>query len=353
MLTLASIQSLIQKPKTLISVIIVGGITVSLIFLIILQYKPIQPPAGEQTQPNTALGVLPYPEFIPKTLQHKVKEVTVNLQEQPTLPLNNIGKVYKLIQNADALLKTQQIASGLGFSGEPTKNQKFLSWSQNGRSVTFDTETSRLNFSANLNQDQKRAISSQEEAKNSAINWLIKLTLLPPENQIKITSLKTEGLNFVSEQDIMVAEAYQVVFFETLDGYPVYGQSPRTGTASTIVDKSGNLIKLSTRIVDVDQSQIGTYPLKNITQASTEAQHQGVVVETEVAGVDPLIGEVLNIESINLTILKYAYFKNITEKYIVPIYVFEGNLLLTDGRGGKAVVYLPAIENKYLQPNQP
>jgi len=333
MLTLASIQSLIQKPKTLISVIIVGGITVSLIFLIILQYKPIQPPAGEQTQPNTALGVLPYPEFIPKTLQHKVKEVTVNLQEQPTLPLNNIGKVYKLIQNADALLKTQQIASGLGFSGEPTKNQKFLSWSQNGRSVTFDTETSRLNFSANLNQDQKRAISSQEEAKNSAINWLIKLTLLPPENQIKITSLKTEGLNFVSEQDIMVAEAYQVVFFETLDGYPVYGQSPRTGTASTIVDKSGNLIKLSTRIVDVDQSQIGTYPLKNIT--------------------DPLIGEVLNIESINLTILKYAYFKNITEKYIVPIYVFEGNLLLTDGRGGKAVVYLPAIENKYLQPNQP
>ena len=151
----------------------------------------------------------------------------------------------------------------------------------------------------------------------------------------------------------MVAEAYQVVFFETLDGYPVYGQSPRTGTASTIVDKSGNLIKLSTRIVDVDQSQIGTYPLKNITQASTEAQHQGVVVETEVAGVDPLIGEVLNIESINLTILKYAYFKNITEKYIVPIYVFEGNLLLTDGRGGKAVVYLPAIENKYLQPNQP
>src|SRR3989344_2405836 len=135
MLTLASSQSLIQKPKTLISVIIVGGITVSLIFLIILQYKPIQPPAGEQTQPNTALGVLPYPEFIPKT---------------------------------------QQIASGLGFSGEPTKNQKFLSWSQNGRSVTFDTETSRLNFSANLNQDQKRAISSQEEAKNSAINWLIK-----------------------------------------------------------------------------------------------------------------------------------------------------------------------------------
>ncbi len=219
--------------------------------------------------------------------------------------------------------------------------------------MTFDSETNRLNFSATFKQNQQRIISSQKDAENSAIKWLTKLDLLPFENQTKVTSLKTDGLNFISEPDETIAEAYQVVFFETLDGYPIYGQSPKTGTVTTIIDKNGNLIKLSTRVVRVDQSQTGIYPLKNTTQASIEVQQQGIVVETEIPGVDPLIGEILNIKNISLTDLKYAYFKNINQEYIMPIYVFEGSLVLTDGREGKATVYLPAIDNKFLQSNQP
>ena len=346
MATLASIQRL--KPIFFFGSAIT--IVLLLIILIFLRYTAFETQKlPQQNQANLAFGNLPYPEFIPKTIQHKVKTITVSLKVLPKANENNSGNVYELSLESNSTSKAQQLASVLGFSGNAEVDPKFMKWSEGQKTLTFDTTTNRINFSNSFNSDTERTISTPQDAEVKARNFLAQTSLLPLNTQTKITSLKTLALNFVSATDANSADAYEIDFYETLDNLIILGQSPKTGTVTAIVDKAGNLIKLSTRLYTLNLDNVGRYPLRNIQQASIDVKTEGVVVEVDIPDVDPLIGEVFDINNINLTEYQLTYFISISENYMLPIYVFEGDLTLVDGRKGKATVYLPAIEKQYLK----
>lgn len=343
MINLTALHNTIGKYKFYF---VAGAIIVALASLIVIQqyYAKNQPVDIEPAA--AALPLLPYPEFIPNDLQPRVNSITTNIPGafQPT---EANGKVYQLEESGNTENRIEQRASGLGFSTGPKKEQQFLVWSENAKHLTYNIESGRLSYSSPPSQTTESISSFEAELKARAI--IEKLKLLPTDTKSKITLLKIEADHYESTNDPELVEAFEINFFETLDGLFVYGQSTHTGTANVIVSKNGDLLKLGTRISTINYKNPMLYPIKNIQEARVDVSTTGTVVETEIPSIDPAIAAVITIESIDLKSVELAYFRNISQMYIIPIYVFTGELTTVTGRKGTAIMYTPAIKNEYIK----
>ena len=257
--------------------------------------------------------------------------------------------MYELKQVPDAIKIAQQLATNLNITVEPVRDARSVSWSENSTSLTYDIDSNRLVYSRSFVSNPTNTNVTPDNAEKIAKSFIEKMPLSLKNYKTVVALLKNDGSNFVSAENIEMADAFEVDFYEMIDNYSIFGQNPKVGSITIIIDKSGNLLKLETRLADIDFKSFANYPLKSINVASQDVKNKGVVVETKIPAVDPLIGEVLSIRSINLADVQLAYFRDIREKFIIPIYVYEGSLILTDGRQGTATVYLAAVEDRYFQ----
>src|SRR3989344_7840747 len=173
-MNLANAQKL-TKPALVIGT--VAFVIISLAFLIFLRYfNSGKPPAEPPASPNPVFNILPYPQFIPEPLRREAGTITVDIKNEPPVPQNNLGSVYKL-EKIDSRTKASDIAKILGLNAQESQTQLFALWTSGRKKLTLERESARLTFSSPFSPKQNRAVFGENEAVSIANSWLTKLSL--------------------------------------------------------------------------------------------------------------------------------------------------------------------------------
>lgn len=107
-----------------------------------------------------------------------------------------------------------------------------------------------------------------------------------------------------------------------------------------------------THIWEIDTQSNATYPIISINEAWNKIQqNEGVIVS-----VDPKDGNIfdskkpLRVENIFIDNIYLAYYDNTKlQKYLQPIYVFEGKYTTAGTDGGAIAIYYPALTGEYVE----
>ncbi len=158
------------------------------------------------------------------------------------------------------------------------------------------------------------------------------------------------------------AQLARVDFFRKFGEYPVLGENPYTGLISVLYGNSSiknnaynfPYVKYIERDVVENTNNVATYPIITINEAwnAVTKDDKGVIVS-----VLPIGGSVfdnpnnVSIEQVFIDKIYLAYYEtDKNNKYIQPIYVFEGKYNVDNRPGGTLTIYFPAIQGQYINP---
>lgn len=155
----------------------------------------------------------------------------------------------------------------------------------------------------------------------------------------------------------------RVDFFRRFKSFPILGPDPYKGLLHVWVGvpkdiKYKQLVfpkveAYQWELVDKEKDQDATYPIIPISMAWKEvSQNKGVVAGIVAKNGNPFEPYVpIRIDKILINSIYIAYYDTPKlQKYMQPIYVFEGNYTTVGGGAGQLTVYYPAISGDYILP---
>ncbi len=159
------------------------------------------------------------------------------------------------------------------------------------------------------------------------------------------------------------AQIARVDIFRSIEKLPIYGPTYRKGLLHGIVanplpgneNLPLNFLSLELYFHQIDQNSDATYPIVDIQTAWQEvSKNKGVISEVVPRGSSAFDEYIpVSIEKIFINNIKLAYYETPEkQKFLQPIYVFEGNYSNINGEGGNIYIYYPAIQNAYYESGQ-
>lgn len=159
------------------------------------------------------------------------------------------------------------------------------------------------------------------------------------------------------------AQLARVDFFRRFKSFPIFGPDPYKGLLHVWVGvpkdiKYKQLIfpKIEAyqwELVDKEKDQNATYPIIPISMAWQEvSQNKGVLAGLMARDGNPFEAYVpIRVDKILINSIYLAYYDTPKlQKYLQPIYVFEGNYTTVGGGAGQITFYYPAISGDYILP---
>jgi hypothetical protein len=155
------------------------------------------------------------------------------------------------------------------------------------------------------------------------------------------------------------AQLAMVDQFRSINKVPVLGPDPKNGLLHVIVGGIGGTTTAKFPVVnayywDLETQTNATYPIISPTDAwNAVLAGKGVVVN-----VTPKDGNAfapytpIAVNKVLVNKISLAYYETPAfQKFIQPIYVFEGNYSTEGTAGGNIVVYFPAVDGTYVKGN--
>lgn len=159
----------------------------------------------------------------------------------------------------------------------------------------------------------------------------------------------------VTPQEYMLAK---VDFFRTIQKIPLLGPRFDNGLLEIVYAKPKdganealNYTRIKAAEWSVDTEKIGKYPPVPVEVAWKAVQeNKGVYAKAKLKDASVFEkDQPLDISRVFIENIYLAYYDSETyQKYLQPIYVFEGTFTTIDGQSGRVVIYTPAIGGNFV-----
>lgn len=329
--------------------------------------------------PPTALyGKIDAPEFQYKKITNADPQYILNTKNgKLPLDLPNKMPVFRLRQplfSYEAGKNAQRIGATLGYydntftsaTNNPTYTWEDASFNSK---LEINTKTGQIMCNLPLFGKSDFYVSGKLTSQTSLDQAKNMLTSINRFSEMYQTGTSKVYLGkFVGEEIRPIDFDYEtqiarVDFFRGFKNFPIYGPDPYKGLLHIWIGvpkdlKFKQLVfpkveAYAWELVDKEKDQNATYPLIPVSVAWTEvAQNKGVI-----AGLMPKDGNPfepyvpIRVDKILINKIYLAYYDTPKlQKYLEPIYVFEGNFTTVGGGAGQITVYYPAVSGDYILP---
>jgi len=334
----------------------------------------------EKNPPTLTYGILPPLEFTTKTITGTPKyELNTQTGKLPT-KLPTKMKVYKfkpLGFSYNAGKSAQENAAYIGFSDADLitdlkgKTYKWRSLKTGGiLEIQIDTRAMSMNTTL-LGKSSMYTTGevTEKEALKEVTNLLERTTRIDDlylAGKNTIYKGKYVGNKLVQTEDPKDTQIYKVDFFRSVDGYKVIGPDPKEGLLQVYFGKEvplentygkvditpGTFPIMNVNYNEIDPISNATYPVITVSQAWEAIKGgKGIVANVTPKGSNPFVGyETTTVQNILINDVYFGYYETpAAQKYLQPVYVFEGNYKTQGTQGGDITIYFPAITGEYVQ----
>ncbi len=360
---------------------ILGAATIYLLIIILAPgakglVKTLFPP---RNPPNVIYGQLPPLEFVEKAITNTQPlnfELNTKDGRLPAgFPASMV--VYPTATPAfsySAGKLAQQHAAILGFTDDELitdlKGDTYR-WrdTETNAMLEIDINTKKLTLNTPLG-DKKQYMVPGSVTESAALNWAFQslrsigrlYDTLYNEGTQTVTMGKIQG-NGIIRSGSLDTELARVDFFRDINDYTVLGPDPAKGLINITVSRpkdasivlNHSLINYSEwEIISTTGNQRATYPIIGVAEAwhAVSQENRGVITN-----ITPVNSSIFNnyvptrIDKVLINNIYLAYYDTPErQKYIQPIYVFEGSYNVGNSPGGNITLYYPAIPGQYVIP---
>lgn len=341
-------------------------------------YKQLFPP---KNPPTLAFGKLDPLKMDPKQIINENPTYTLNTRNGALPAFPDRMTVYKF--------KSAPISYNAGKNASTDAEKLYLTDAELSTDVTGDTyrwvnPMSATNLTININNRHLEL--------NTAIGEELVGTVLLPNsiNQAKALGkfnsllqsigryndgLYSSGTQYIAlgkfkggliAETTLPGEAQiaRVDLFRSINKFPIYGPTYRRGLLHSwigfplpgVETRPYNYPILELYYHEIETDSNATYPIIPVADAWKEvSKNKGVISEIVPRGSSSFIAYTpISVSKIFVNSVKLAYYETPEiQKYLQPMYVFEGNYSNSIGEGGNIYIYYPAIEPQYYTNNTP
>ena len=325
---------------------------------------------------NPVFGLLDPLEFSQKALQSSSPAYVLNTKDG-RLPSNLPDKmtVYKYKTSKfsyQAGKDAKDDATTLGFTdNDLTSDLKgnIYSWRNiiSGASLTINIDTRELKMFTQLigKQDQLTAGRLNQESASQrgkgVLNSLKRLDdPLYTAGTQKVVLGKFSGNAIVPTEVLKEAQLASVDFFREVNKVPILGPDPKRGLLRAYItsatEKFTNNPLVEYTYWEIDTQSNATYPISSVEDV-WGAVSKGAGVLANVSSRESNAFQdykPVKVDRILINKIYLAYYETPKfQKFLQPIYVFEGNYSATGTTGGEITIYYPAIVGSWIKQNAP
>ncbi len=332
------------------------GVVALLIFLRILfavfvnYYKATHP--RKTPPPNMLFGKLPNPKFPNTMVTSSGYSFVLQTIEGKPPDATMAAKVYFMPKKLPSLLapqKAREVAKKFNFTADPqvlTSTQYRFTDSETDRVLDLDIVNLNFQYTYNYSTNQEIFQKTVTDNADQIIGQLQSFSSgqIDPiffNDQANVTYLlyesSTKSFNPVTKR--VNANSSRIdLFRNNVDGYallpPGFSKSYTYALTSSSSDMMKKYLKISYFFWPISFDNFGTYPLRTATQAWEEFNSgNGVIAQ---------LGENQKNKPIIVRKIYLAYYDSgLSENYLEPIFVFEGD--------NNFAGYVPAISVDWLE----
>ncbi len=333
-------------------------------------YKVVFPP---KDLPNPIFGKLDPPEFIEQSVvgSNIIYELNTKTGKLPTrLPVKAVVYKYKpLVFSYNAGRDATETAKKLGFEEKDlTTSLKgdVYKWRspQTGGTLEIDINTREVILDTNLaGKTSFFAPGSiiKAEALRRAKDILTRIGQLKDplylEGNQKVYLGKIKGDEVTETNSTLEAQIARVDFFRSIKKVPICGPNYNKGLLSIVVGPENlkvlalNYLGADIHNWEIETTSEATYPLIPVETAWEAVRSgKGVISSVAPSTLSPFQEYApTRVDKIIINQISLAYYDSLKpQKYLHPIYVFEGNYSSATGKGN-IVLYFPAIDGQYIK----
>ena len=325
---------------------------------------------------NPVYGLLDPLEFSQKALQTSNPTFVLNTRDG-RLPSDLPDKmtVYKFKPakfSYQAGKDAKDDASTLGFKdSDLTSDLKgnTYSWRNiiSGSALSINIDTRELKMSTQLIGKQDKMASgrlNQDEAIRRARSVLTIIKRLDDplysNSNPKVVLGKFSGNAIIPTEVLKEAQLASVDFFRQIKGVPILGSDPKRGLIRVYISSSTetfiNNPLVEYNFWDIDTLSNATYPISPIEDVwAAVSKGTGVIANVTSRESNAFQDyKPVKVDRILINDIYLAYYETPKfQKFLQPIYVFEGNYSAAGTTGGEITIYYPAVIGSLIKQNAP
>jgi len=323
--------------------------------------------------PTLTYGLLDPLEFVEKPISGGEFEYVLNTKNG-RLPVDipEQAVVYKFKNNPYSYLAGKNALEDsikLGFAeGDLTTDLKgnVYKWRsiRTGSTLEIQTETRELNLTTNLvgrDKDFPIGTLNEETAKKQAKTVFESLNRFNdayyPSGSSTVYLGRYTPTGLIETKTAREAQIARVDFFRGIDSHPILGPDPKEGLLHAVVRTSVGVTPLNNPVVEayfweINPDSRATYPIISPSEAWNAVKlGRGVVANVTPKGANPFSQYVsTRVESILIDNIFIAYYDTPKpQRFLQPIYVFDGKYTTRGTEGGYITIYFPAITKEYTK----
>lgn len=373
---------------TNVSAIFKKGVKVLLAFVVLYYawifviepaaYNVVRTILAAREKPNAIYGEVDQLEFTSKNIENANPKYTLNTKNG-RLPRNlpYMMTVYKFksqqfsYQAGKNAIKDAEI---LGFTEADLESDlkgNVYTWRNFGLSsaLEINTDTRELHLYTELTNKTAAYMAGTLDdalAKEIATSVLTRIDRFNDElyktGTQKTTLGMINGKSVVGTNNPRETQIVLVDFFRSINKFPIVGSDPKKGLIRMIVGvpaSSASGTPLNQPYIEATYWEISTnskarYPIISVNEA-WKAVREGRGVVTNVTPKDSNPFQTVlsaKVDEILIDNIYVAYYETPKyQKYLQPIYVFEGKYTAQGTEGGEISIYFPAITGEYTKKN--
>lgn len=347
---------------------------VGILFIIPRSQELIKKLIPDKNPPTVAFGKLPRLRFDPKELTGNQPSITLNTKTGK-LP-NNLPdrlRVYKFIEpefSYFARQKAEENANFLGFSDTELSTDlkaNIYIWRslQSGGILKINIDNRVLTLETELFGNGQKYISGslrKTDATNVAVRLFQSLGRFNDADYVngekKVFLGKYLGNALIQTANDREAQLARVDLYRSINNYPILGPDSEKGLLHAIVSnpsRMGNPYNypiIEAYYWEIQKESGATYPVIDVNTAWNSVKSgKGIISSVVPKEKNPFEAySPVRIDNVRIDNIYLAYYETPEfQKYLQPIYVFEGNYSARGTEGGEIKIYFPAVSGDYIE----
>jgi hypothetical protein len=327
----------------------------------------------DRNPPTPKFGILDPLNFDPTEINSKNVKIVLDTKDgrlpagmPKKMPVFRVKAAqYSYLSGKNA----QEDADKLGFKPEELvsdlkgREYQWRSLESDGE-LTINTETRAISLFTDMARfpaEYKRGKITAEASRNHAVDILKNIgrfneKLYKPENTtVYLGQIIGSSLNETKVQT--EAQFGMVHFFPKIGQHVIYGPDPQTGIIVVGVRSPAGKSPFNYPLMvgsfwDVDPTEDSTYSIITVKEAWDQVSAgKGVIASATYKNDNPFNPRsTINMDRILIRNIYIAYYMTPEyQRYLQPIYVFEGSFVTSGSDGGKIYIYYPAITSNFTR----
>lgn len=336
-----------SKPKIILLSILLLPLVIIIVTVSFSPRKPkqgiVEPPPQKITQPKPTT-------FLQGKLQIESRLKKDNFQVPDKLP------IYEFISPKVTYQSSLETARKLGFSSDPfiltdaSQGTVYL-WSEDSKYLKIVPSQNIIDYKNSIISINKTILPNDELLIEAAKKFLQDSQLIDT-NKIKLYKIQffDSGVeDFFTLKDRADADLASVLFQESIDKYPIINPSPDVGTINVKVNTEEKIVAVY--LHQLKNVKRGTeYPLKSFEEFEISLA-KATIHSLDNGNIDLLRIKQEDTEKVYIDNLSIAYLTEFSssQEILQPIFLLSGSAKLRDGRLVSALLYLPAISERFFR----